>query len=119
LISYLGSGTDGPTTIAFAAQKQAVNWILADTSGYSYNVDVYVPPVIPYAYDYLFTWMGTLANHLPDSNMQFRLYLLYEQDPPHPERLGAWMTRQAGYASVESSATFGGITVERRLRFNK
>ena len=71
-ISYLGSGTDGPTTIAFAAQKQAVNWILSDTSGKSYNVDVYVPPVIPYAYDYLFTWLGTQSHHLPDQNRQAR-----------------------------------------------
>jgi len=116
--SYTTSGIDGPTTIAFGNQKMAIDWIYKDTVGRDFNVDVYVPPVIPHAYDYLFTWIGNTKYHkLPKTEQISNLYLLYEQDPPHPERLKAWMIRQNTYAWVDATATFGGITVERRIRF--
>jgi len=46
------------------------------------------------------------------------LYTLYEIDPPHPERLDAWLARQDGIGKVEETVKFGGITVERRERKN-
>jgi len=51
-----------------------------------------------------------------DENKVPLLYTLYEIDPPHPERLEAWLNRQKGIGKVEGSASFGGITVERRER---
>ena len=47
------------------------------------------------------------------------LYILYETDPPHPERLDIWLERQKGIGKVEESTRFGGITVERRMRVKK
>jgi hypothetical protein len=44
------------------------------------------------------------------------LYTLYEEDPPHPERLEAWLARQKGIGIVEEEESFGGITVQRRKR---
>ena len=121
--NYIVSGVDGPTTIALGNQKQAIDWIFEDASimGQNFNVDVYVPPVIPHAYDYLFLWQGTnrcgefrcgqeLSQRVP------LLYTLYEVDPPHPERLEAWLKRQKGIGKVEKEVKFGGITVQRRER---
>ncbi len=102
-------------SICFVNQKQAIDWIYNDAakSNNKFNVDVYVPPVIPYAYDYLFEWKvnpNLVTNQVPV------LYTLYEADPPHPERLNAWLARQKGIGIVLETARFGGITVERRIR---
>lgn len=119
--SYVTSGADGPNAVMFGNQLQAVNWVYQEARGREFNVDAYVPPVIPYAYNYLFLWQGTvrcgvnLCNQNLDSQVPL-LYTLYEVDPPHPERLDAWLARQEGIGKVEESIKFGGITAERRVR---
>lgn len=123
IIRYkITAGVDGPETIAFGNQKQAVEYIYRDAGGSDFNVDVYVPPVIPHAYDYLFTWYGPIAaeettkpSRLVGEQIPL-LYTLYEVDPPHPERLEAWLSRQAGIGEVIYESSFGGITVQRRKR---
>lgn len=117
ILGYIRSGVDGSTTVALGNEKQAVDWVYRDSGGVIFNVDAYVPPVISHSYDYLFLWMGsTKYSRLPESERIPLLYTLYEVDLPHPERLQAWLDRQAGIAQVEKSATFGGITVQRRHR---
>lgn len=110
-------GRWGSQNITLANQLQAIDWIYLDTQGQPFNVDVYVPPVIPYAYDYLIPWRGEqkFADR-PAKDTVKRLYTLYEVDPPHPERLAAWLLRQAGVGQVEEFHQFGGIVVQRRLR---
>lgn len=117
----LSAGVDGPEHITLGNQLQAVDWVLQDGRGKEFNVDVYVPPVIPYAYDYLFLWKtGTLCGESHCGMILDRqvpvLYTLYEVDSPHPERLEAWLNRQSGIGVVEEKQVFGGITVERRSR---
>lgn len=109
----------GRTHFTFAHQKMAIEWIYKDAVDENFNVDVYVPPVIPYAYDYLFKWypstsLGTVG---PPTELKVPLlYTLYELDPPSPERLEAWLKRQEGIGKVEKEYSFGGITVQRRNR---
>lgn len=108
---------DNENSVAYLNQKKAIDWVYQDATRDSFNVDVYVPPVIPYAYDYLFVWYGERVHgREPVKENVPLLYTLYEVDPPHPERLGAWLTRQMGIGEIEASARFGGITVERRRR---
>ncbi len=122
--NYIVSGVDGPTTIALGNELQAVDWVFKDARKVDkpFNVDSYVPPVIPYSYTYLFTWQGTrrcgdslcgleLKKNVPT------LYTVYETDPPHPERLNAWLARQMGIGSIENEVKFGGVTAQRRIRF--
>lgn len=114
---YITSGVDGPSAIAFGNQKQAIDWIYKDANGRDFNVDEYVPPVIPYSYNYLFTWLGNTKYHkLPVEPQISLLYTLYEVDSPYPERLEAWLTRQKGIGKVIKEQTFGGITVQERQR---
>lgn len=118
----LGDKCAGENSICYINQKQAIDWIHNDSRGNDFNVDVYVPPVIPYAYDYLFLWQGTdkcggslcamVQEQVP------LLYTLYEVDPPHPERLNAWLKRQEGIGKIQESSQFGGITTERRTRLS-
>jgi 4-amino-4-deoxy-L-arabinose transferase-like glycosyltransferase len=114
---YITTGVDGPTTILLGNQKEAIDWVYKDAEGADFNVDVYVPPVIPYAYDYLFKWYGggTYGKE-PLVDRVSLLYTLYEVDPPHPERLDAWLARQKGIGKVQSEVKIGGITVQRRVR---
>ena len=115
--NYIISSVDGPTTIVLGNEKQVIDWIYEDADGDDFNTDVYVPPVIPYAYDYLFKWYGGIVHGKEPIEEQISLlYTIYEADPPHPDRLEAWLERQAGIGRVEEEAKFGGITVQRRSR---
>jgi len=115
--SKIRDNADGPTTILFKNQKLALDYIYEDSAGEEFNVDVYVPPVIPHAYDYLFTWYESLPKYSGKIDERASLlYTLYEEDPPHPERLEEWMMRQRGIGEVEYAKSFGGITVQRRKR---
>jgi hypothetical protein len=108
--------------IGLEEQLKVVGWVFDDVKqGCQFNVDVYVPPVIPYAYDYLFLWQGSercgenLCGMVEEPVSL--LYTLYEADPPHPERLNAWLDRQRMVGEVEEEEQFGMITVQRRRRF--
>ncbi|MCJ7805586.1 glycosyltransferase family 39 protein [Patescibacteria group bacterium] len=115
--NYIVSGVDRPTTIALGNEKQAIDWIYKDSSGKDFNIDVYVPPVIPYAYDYLFKWYGgSIHGREPINKLIPLLYTIYEVDPPHPERLEAWLTRQKTIGKVLEEQRFGGVVVQRRER---
>ncbi len=103
----------GLESICYKNQRAAIDWIYNDARDKDFNVDVYVPPVIPYAYDYLFKWKQN--PHKIEAQTQL-LYTLYETDSPHPERLDAWLARQKGIGKVEYTYKSGGITVERRIR---
>ena len=112
---------NGPTDIKFGSQLKAVNWVFENAAGRGvYNIDIYVPPVIPYAYEYLFLWQGTVrCGESLCGQVSYQtpiLYTLYEQDPPNPQRLQAWLDRQKGIGIVEEETQFGGITVQRRKR---
>ena len=117
----LSDPVDGQQSVAFKNQKQSIEWIYKDAKDQNFNVDVYVPPVIPYAYNYLFKWYPTTPRFRGTSGWLVEehvplLYTFYEVDPPHPERLEAWLARQVGIGEVEEEARFGGITVQRRKR---
>ncbi|MFC1649223.1 ArnT family glycosyltransferase [Patescibacteria group bacterium] len=113
----ISSSVHTPTTIVFGNQVQAVEWILKDADGRDFNTDVYVPPVIPHSYDYLFTWIGSSKyDNTPIDEKIDLLYTLAEADPPHPERLELWTVRQMSIGSIEETQQFGGITVTRRKR---
>ena len=115
--NYINDKGEGENTINFDNQMKALSWGYQDLGiCKEFNQDAYVPPVIPHAYNYLFTWYGTKNNCLPVESQVDLLYTLYEVDPPHPERLEAWLERQKGIGIVEKSASFGGITIERRKR---
>ncbi len=117
LKSTLQAGVDGQEHISLGNQLQAIDWIYHDAAGREFNVDVYVPPVVPYAYDYLIPWYGNKTYQTqPVKEQVDLLYTLYEVDPQHPERLAAWALRQAGIGEVEEYERFGGIVVQRRER---
>jgi 4-amino-4-deoxy-L-arabinose transferase-like glycosyltransferase len=145
--NYITAKVDGPNDVRLLTERQGVNWIFYDGQSYckreqgppfakgfgvaqqidnndtscEYNVDVYVPPVIPHSYEYLFQWLGSIDCG-PDmcgkvDNKQTEIiYLLYEEDPPHPERLQVWLDRYKYTTVVENHMRFGGVNVERRVR---
>ncbi|MBI1863893.1 glycosyltransferase family 39 protein [Candidatus Woesebacteria bacterium] len=113
----LSDNLDGPETIEFGNEREAVDWVYKDAKGIPFSTDVYVPPVIPYAYTYLFAWMGnSVYGYVPSNDQIDPLYTIYEVDPPSPDRLEAWLKRQKGIGKVEKEVHFGGITVQKRTR---
>lgn len=118
LKTYLNSDVSLKSSIFLGNQKQAVDWVYRDAKDKNFNVDVYVPPVITHAYDYLFLWRGNTRHNgkIPATEQIPLLYTLYEEDPPHPERLEEWYKRQEGIGEIKETVRFGAITVERRER---
>ena len=122
--NYITARVDGVNDVRLLTERQGVNWIFYDSKQLEikeYNVDVYVPPVIPHSYEYLFLWLAKI-NCGPDmcgkvdDKQTETIYLLYEEDPPHPERLRAWLDRYKYTTVVEDHMKFGGVNVERRQR---
>ncbi len=108
----------GRTHFTFNDQKKAVEWVYKNAKDENFNVDVYVPPVIPYAYDYLFRWYSFRLGQdftLVEDQVPL-LYTIYELDPPNPQRLDIWLARQETIGKVEEEFGFGGITAQRRKR---
>lgn len=103
--------------IRFRDQLASIDWVYKDADQNNFNVDVYVPPVIPHAYDYLFQWYG-MENYdkQPSEERESLLYTLYEVDSAHPERLNAWLVRQEGIGEIIKTQKFGEITTQRRKR---
>jgi len=120
LKNYLTTaGVPESQRITLSTELSAVNWIFDDARGRGeFNIDVYVPPVIPYSYDYLFLWQGSLrqGNGLVKDRQVPLLYTLHEIDLNDWGKHFAWIERQKEIGKIESSMQFGGIVVERRIR---
>jgi 4-amino-4-deoxy-L-arabinose transferase-like glycosyltransferase len=122
LKASLLSPTDSSTNISLPNQLKAVDYILKDGQKYGrFNVDFYVPPVVPYAYDYLFLWQGNKLCGPDLCGLQLNeqaliLYTPYELDLFHPYRLESWLNKQEKIGNVVEETKFGGIVVQRRVR---
>ena len=121
--AYVGKYTlslDDPEIIAFENQRRALDWVYDDANGEEFNIDVYVPPVIPYAYNYLVQWHESKLCNIKKCARTTQtvplLYTLSEVDINAPYRLSKWFVRQNSIGKVNESKRFGGITVERRIR---
>lgn len=114
---YLQSGI-GENTINLFVSKEAVKFVLNDSQGKEVNVDIYVPPGIPYQYTYLFHNLGENLNE-PSDDLKDILYTIHEVDLQIPEREQKWLKRQDGIGKVIKTAKFGGISVEKRERLKK
>lgn len=110
----LSDRVEGLGSIALKTELQAVNYIKENGKNKEFNIDVYVPPVIPFAYDYLFKWKNVVQS---DKQVPL-LYTLYEGQPAESERLILWLERQEGIGKVIESVSFGGITVQKRRRMD-
>jgi 4-amino-4-deoxy-L-arabinose transferase-like glycosyltransferase len=118
LKNFLIAGFDGPEHVSLGNQLQAIDWVYERAGEEDFNVDVYVPPVIPHSYKYLFLWYGQQKySRQPNEDLKPLLFTLNEVDPPHPERLQAWMDRQSGIGEVKKQEKFGGVEVQRRTRY--
>jgi 4-amino-4-deoxy-L-arabinose transferase-like glycosyltransferase len=114
---YLNVVGSESNAIVLNTQKSVIDWVYKDAENRDFNVDVYVPPVISYSYDYLFKWLGTTKYYkLPLGNRVQLLYTIYEDDPDHPERLKTWVDRQSGIGGIIKEQKFGAITVQQRRR---
>lgn len=107
----------GGTFITYTSEKNAVDWIYQDAKNKEFNVDFYVPPMIPYSYKYLFLWRGTrIHGRLENASRANVLYTIQEPDPDHPTLLAAWRDRQAGLSRVLESHYEGSLLIEKRIR---
>lgn len=114
LKNYVSAGTNGPEHITLGNELAAVEHVCQTNPDGDFHLDIYVPPVITHSYDYLFAWQNRLKLcHQPTSERQSHVNILYEVDPPHPERLSNWLIKYQNYPVI-SRINFGGVFVETR-----
>ncbi len=106
LYHYLTDGIDGPTNVVFGNQFAAVSKLCSMPE--DYRLDIYVPPITPLSYDYLFDWLSSTGCRRPSSSGP--LLLLYETDLVNPGSLQKWLSKQPNRLPV---AKFGGVTIEK------
>jgi 4-amino-4-deoxy-L-arabinose transferase-like glycosyltransferase len=116
LKNYLTNGIDGPNNVVFGNELAAVDYACRQNQLVLGNFDVYVPPVIAHAYEYLIAWRQSQHRCFQfDSHRNSRLYVIYEVDPPHPERLKNWLAKYQADKLLEEKQ-FGGVRVQTYLR---
>lgn len=116
LKNYLSAGTDGPENVTYGSELSAVDYLCQKNSKEAGNFDVYVPPVIAHSYEYLIQWRQSkklcpafISERTPN------LYVIYEVDPPHPERLKNWFDKYKQDKLIHEEY-FGGVRVQQILR---
>jgi len=112
--------------IAIGDQLRAVRWIYEDAKGEGeFNVDIYVPPVIPYAYDYLLLWQGTLKQDQGKCRVSLCgkvseekeiVYVIAEPETTHLDRWESWIDRYNKSTKIVKKKEFGQVKVQKRLR---
>ena len=116
------SGLSGPwegDASVYINQLRVVDTVLDDIKDSPFNVQVYTPAVIDYAYDYLFLWRGeTRDGHVPDrKGSQKLVYLIIEPEIWNPKIKEAWLRDREGDGTIVWHKKFpGGIEVEKRVR---
>ena len=115
--NFLIAGVDGPEHVSLGNQIQAIDWIYQQAGDIPFNVDAYVPPVIPHSYDYLVPWYGQKNyGKTPVKERVDLLFTLNEIDTQHPQFLEDWFERQAGIGEVLDKVQYGGVRVQKRKR---
>lgn len=111
---------DNETLIVLGNQIKSIDTVLKNSNGEKFNIDYYVPPVIPHSFEYMMLWRSSILCGddrcgLIKSPANI-LYTLYEVDPPHPERLSIWLSKYEKTTIVVEEDVFGGIHVQKRIR---
>jgi hypothetical protein len=115
--NYLSANPDGPKHISLGNQILALQDICHQTQGQPYNLDIYIPPIEPYPYDYLLGWLSSQhLCHPPQTTPQPLVFTLQEIDTVTPHRLAQWLQNWQTLAKIDSEKSFGGIIVTRRTR---
>jgi 4-amino-4-deoxy-L-arabinose transferase-like glycosyltransferase len=90
---------DAGGTAKISGMRSAVDAVYKNAAGRPFSVYVFVPPIYPYAYDYLFVTYGNRTygrmpaeyGYKPSGALHGRVYLLIESDGGKPEWLSGWL----------------------------
>lgn len=116
--NYLIAGVDGPSHISLGNQNQIIDYLCQDAKN-NYNLHIYVPPVIPYSYQYLLD--RKIEKNLclqPSSKTQDLIYIIYEVNLDNPANLENWLNQFSDY-QVENQIKFGGINLQKLKNVKK
>jgi len=114
-MSYkISDKSDGPRSIALGNEIDAIEWIKKDlvNTNIEFNLDVYVPPIIPYSYEYISLWKSLK----PSSEKEKTVYVIFEGFTDESKGLSDWLKRYEDNSEIFYSQKFGGVTVEKRIR---
>ncbi len=97
--------------------KAVVEGVFQDADGEPFSCVVYTPPMTPYAYQYLFTWLSEKKYHnLPRPENEL-VYFIIEPNAYDPDRQRDWLLAHGGDGKIVfEKKVKGGITLQKRRR---
>lgn len=105
----------GDNHISLGNQMQTIEWLYQDSAHRPFNLDIYVPPVTPFAYQYLLEWYQDKHQITPKKSNEL-FYSLSEIDENNPDKLKSWISSHNGYGKIKKRVQFGGITLISRFK---
>lgn len=100
-------------------KKAAIDYIYKEANGKQFNVQIFTPPVITDAYDYMFLWYGLQKyGYIPGRDLAGNVYLLMEPDPEKPWSYEGWLETVIREGEVVKTATLSSGLVIQQRRFD-
>lgn len=104
-------------TAKIRGKIDAIDSIYNHAAGTGFNLQVFTPPVLPHAYDYLIRWYAAKRyGYIPGREVSGTVYLLIEPDPEKPWSYNGWL--ETVIKKGETTATWklpSGFIIEKRF----
>lgn len=104
-------------TAKMKGKIDAIDAIYEHAAGKGFNIQVFTPPVLPHAYDYILLWYAAKKyGYTPERNLTGTVYLLIEPDPEKPWSYNGWLETVIKTGEVESRWKLpSGFMIEKRF----
>ncbi len=101
----------------FRNQKEAIQYIYAQSQGKNFNLIAYTPPQIEYTWRYLSWWTKRDRPYGEVREKQEQLFVIVEPDYGYPERVRNWLWSRKDDGEITKQIMFNsGIMVQTRKR---
>lgn len=104
-------------TAKIKGKIDAIDAIYEHAAGTGFNLQIFTPPVLPHAYDYILLWYAAKKyGYTPGRNLSGTVYLLIEPDPEKPWSYNGWLETVIKTGEVESRWKLpSGFMIEKRF----
>jgi len=104
-------------TAKIRGKIDAIDAIYEHAAGTGFNIQIFTPPVLPHAYDYILLWYAAQKyGYTPGRSLSGTVYLLIEPDPEKPWSYNGWLETVIKTGEVESRWKLpSGFMIEKRF----
>ncbi len=116
---------DYNNTVSFANMKKTIDYIYKEAQNKPFNVDIFVPNMMPVNYEYLFQWYGIKKyGYLPSIDDKRERLVFFIMEPGQKYKDGEqywrnwWYNKRKNIGQIVNTYNAGEIDVEKRERLS-